>query len=106
MVSLSYASDDLFEYDGVYIDDVVVTGAPGTTSFEDDADPLDGWTVAGAPVGTAPNTDDWRTGTAADAPPSVGEIAASDLERQPEILRFLSGLFGSYPWTASGSIDR
>ena len=101
---LSYASDDLFAYDGVYIDDVVVTGAPGTTSFEDDADPLDGWTVAGAPVGTAPNTDDWRTGTAADAPPSVGEIAASDLERQPEILRFLSGLFGPYPWTASGSI--
>ena len=103
-VSLSYASDDLFEYDGVYIDDVVVTGAPGTTSFEDDADPLDGWTVAGAPVGTAPNTDDWHTGTSADVPPSVGEIAASDLDRQPEILRFLSGLFGPYPWTASGSI--
>ena len=80
----------------MYIDDVVVTGAPGTTSFEDDADPLDGWTVAGAPVGTAPNTDDWHTGTSADAPPSVGEIAISDLDRQPEI-------FGSCP-ASSGRI--
>ena len=103
-VALSYASDDFVQFDGVYIDDVVVTGAPGTTSFEEDGDPLDGWTIAGAPTGSAPNGNDWRTGTSVDAPPSVGEVAMSALERQPEILRFLSDLFGPYPWTSSGSI--
>ena len=36
----------------------------GTTSFEDDADPFDGWEVTGAPAGSDPNPNDWlRTGS-------------------------------------------
>ena len=44
-ISLSYASDDIVQLSGVYVDDVVVSTGEGTTSFEDDGDPLDGWTV-------------------------------------------------------------
>ena len=103
-VSLSYASDDLFQYGGVYVDDVTITGGSGSTSFEADDDPLDGWTVSGAPEGTEPNENDWFAGTVEQAPPSAGEVARSSLDREPEIIAFLSDLFGDYPWTTSGSI--
>ena len=36
---------------GVFIDDIAVSTGEGTTSFEDDGDTLDGWTVPGAPAG-------------------------------------------------------
>jgi hypothetical protein len=89
---------------GVFVDDVTLSTGAGTTSFEDDGDALDGWTVAGPPAGSAPNPDDWIAGTAAAAPPTVGERAAEALARQPEIIRFLSGLFGPYPFSAAGGI--
>ena len=37
------------QFPGVFIDDIVVSTGEGSTSFEDDADPMDGWTVPGAP---------------------------------------------------------
>jgi len=43
---------------GVFVDDVTLTTGSGTTSFEDDGDVLDGWTVAGPPPGSAANADD------------------------------------------------
>jgi hypothetical protein len=46
-VSLSYASDDLFNFEGVEVDYVVVSTGQGTTGFEPDGDTLDGWTVPG-----------------------------------------------------------
>jgi hypothetical protein len=58
-VSLSYASDDLFNFEGVEVDDVVLSTGASTTSFEDDGDTLDGWTVPGALEGSAPNANDW-----------------------------------------------
>ena len=101
-VSLSVASDDFFQLSGVYVDDVTWPG--GSTSFEADADPLDGWTVPGAPEGSAPNENDWIAGTAADAPPTIADVARSSLARQPEIVDFLEGLFGEYPFSAVGGI--
>ncbi len=103
-VSLSYASDDVVQGRGVYIDDIVVSTGEGSTSFEADVDPMDGWAVPGAPEGSEPNPNDWIVGTAADAPPSPGEIADGSFARQPEIIDFLADNFGRYPFSASGGI--
>ena len=99
-VALTFASDDLIQLGGVDVDDIVGPGGAGSTSFEHDGDALDGWTVPGAPRGHLPNPTDWIVGTAADTPPTVGEIARGALDRQPEILGFLAGLFGPYPFSA------
>ena len=49
-VSITVLSDwGLQQFPGVFIDDIEVSTGEGTTSFEDDADPMDGWTVPGAP---------------------------------------------------------
>ena len=62
-VSITVLSDWSFqEFPGVVIDDV--TGPDGgTTSFEDDADPTDGWAPSGAPQDEAgiegANANDW-----------------------------------------------
>ena len=103
-VSISYASDDLVQLSGVVVDDIVVSTGEGTTSFETDADPLDGWTVPGSPAGSPPNPNDWITGTAADAPTTTGEIVDASFARQPEIVGFLADTFGRYPFSASGGI--
>ncbi len=103
-VSISYASDDLFQLPGVVVDDVVVSNGPGSTSFEADGDTMDGWTVPGAPAGSEPNPNDWIVGTVDDVPPTTGEIAAGSLARQPEIIAFLSESFGPYPFSAAGGI--
>ncbi len=103
-VSLSYASDDTVQGRGLFVDDVVLSTGEGTTSFEDDGDTLDGWTIPGAPEGSEPNENDWIAGTVDDAPPSTGEIAEGSLARQPEIIDFLSGVFGPYPFSAAGGI--
>ncbi len=100
-VSLTYATDVLVEDSGVYVDDVAVSRGPGSTSFEGG---LGGWKVRGAPAGSIPNPNNWRSGTAAAAPPTVGSVAQSALARQPAIIRFLSELFGPYPFAAAGSI--
>jgi Zinc carboxypeptidase len=68
-VSITVLSDwGLQQFPGVFIDDVEVSTGEGTTSFEDDEDPMDGWTVAGAPQDPdgieGANANDWvrRTG--------------------------------------------
>ena len=73
------------------------TSRPGRarTSFEDDGDTLDGWTVPGAPAGSPANDNDWIVGTAADMPPPLGEIVAG--RRSPASRRSSS----SWP-TSSG----
>ena len=42
---------------GVFLDDIVVSTGEGSTSFEDDADPIDGWEVTGAPQTPAESRD-------------------------------------------------
>ena len=103
-VSISYASDDLFQLPGVFVDDVVVSTGAGTTSFENDGDTMDGWTVPGAPAGSAPNPNDWIVGTPADAPPPIGTQIDEVFALQPEIIEFEEGYFGDYPFRAGGGI--
>jgi hypothetical protein len=55
-VAIAYASDWAVQGLGVFVDDVVVSTGEGSTSFETG---LDGWTVAGAPPGSATNANDW-----------------------------------------------
>ncbi len=104
-VSITSVTDDVFSLPGAFVDDVVVPGGgPGTTSFEEDGDVLDGWTASGPPEGSPPSAAGWTTGTAADAPPTLGALAEASLARQPEIIAFLSEQFGPYPFSQAGGI--
>src|SRR5439155_9641344 len=103
-VSLSVASDDIVQHNGAFVDDVVSSTGEGTTSFEDDGNTMDGWTVPGPPPGSQGNADDWIVGTADDAPTSVGENAAGSLARSKEAVEFEESQFGPYPFDASGGI--
>jgi peptidase M1-like protein/immune inhibitor InhA-like protein len=103
-VSITYASDDLIQAAGAFVDDIVLSTGAGTTSFEDDGDTFDGWTVPGAPADSAPNPNDWIVGTVADTPAPLGETVEASFSRQPEIIDFLSSMFGPYPFSAAGGI--
>jgi aminopeptidase N len=83
---------------------VQVSGGPGSTSFEDDGDTLDGWTVPGAPAGSTANTADWSSVTAAQGPRTAGDVARAAVAREPEVLDYLASVFGPYPFSAAGSI--
>lgn len=102
-VSLTYMSD-AYSHGVMAIDDVVVSTGQGTTSFEDDSDPLGGWTVSGPPAGSPGNTSDWTTAGQEVLPVSVGEVASQAFAREPEIIKFLSDEFGPYPFKAAGGI--
>jgi murein tripeptide amidase MpaA len=62
-VSISYASDWGVQGVGVFVDQTAITAGgetlPGSTSFEDDDDPMDGWTTPGPPEGSDINANDW-----------------------------------------------
>jgi hypothetical protein len=103
-ISLSAVNDQSITFAGAFVDDVVVSTGAGSTSFEDDGDVLDGWAPGGPPAGSPANPKNWISGTAADVPPTLGDRAAGSLAREPEILGFLSGAFGPYPFSASGGI--
>ena len=102
-VALTLASDDVVAFNGVYVDDVTGPGGAGTTSFEADSDPLDGWTVPGPPPDSPGNASDWRTASEA-AGPSIGENAEVALAQQPEIIDFLDDILGRYPFGEAGGI--
>jgi hypothetical protein len=103
-LAIAYASDETVQGFGAFVDDIVVSTGEGTTSFEADADPLDGWTVPGAPATSPGNENDWFVGTVADTPDSEGVVASGSFARQPEILKFLGQNFSPYPFSASGGI--
>jgi hypothetical protein len=103
-VSITYASDDLVQLSGAFVDDIVVSTGVGSTSFENDGNTFDGWTVPGAPAGSAANPNDWIAGTTADTPPPTGTVIDASFARQGEILDFEENLFGNYPFAASGGI--
>ena len=103
-IAITYASDDVVQRKGVFVDDVVVSTGEGTTSFEDDGNELDGWVVSGPPAGSPGNDTEWFVGTEADSPPAAGTIAQGSMARQPEILGVLADAFGPYPFAASGGI--
>ncbi|HET9497314.1 MAG TPA: M14 family zinc carboxypeptidase [Candidatus Limnocylindria bacterium] len=83
-VSITVLSDwGLQQFPGVFVDDIEVSTGEGSTSFEDDGDPMDGWTIPGAPQDEdnieGPNLNDWtrrgglgiREGAAITTPDSV-----------------------------------
>ncbi len=100
-VSLSYASDDVVQTNGVFVDDVVDSTGAASTSFEHG---LDGWGVPGPPPGSPGNDTDWTVGTVADLPPSVGTLVDGSFAREPEILAFLARYLGPYPFRSAGGI--
>jgi hypothetical protein len=104
IITLAYASDDVTQEPGVFIDDIVVSTGQGTTSFEADGDPLDGWAIAGPPLGSPPNANNWIAGTVDDTPPPLGASMRDFLHRQPEFIRFLEGFMGDYPFRVAGGI--
>ncbi len=104
-ISLAYASDFAISFDGVFVDDIVVSTGEGSTSFEADGNPLDGWQVSGPPRGSSPNENDWIATRRVDLTPLGDDIQAS-FARQPEIIKFLERHFGDYPFaTAGGVVD-
>ncbi|HEY7122289.1 MAG TPA: hypothetical protein VH329_07000, partial [Solirubrobacterales bacterium] len=75
-LSISYVSDWGTQGVGAFVDDIQVSNGDGTTSFEDDADPMDGWTVPGPQPGSADNPNDWiRTGSVGF---QEGAVSATD----------------------------
>jgi len=67
-VSIAYVSDWAVQGLGTFVDDIEVSTGEGTTSFETDADPMDGWTVTGPPAGSSPNPNNFTRITAAGFP--------------------------------------
>jgi hypothetical protein len=102
-ISLAVVSDEVVQGKGVYVDDVHSTTGEGSTSFEPDTDPGDGWTPTGPPTGSPANANNWTIGTARDAG-SLGANAEATLAREGEFLDFESQLFGPYPFSTSGGI--
>jgi hypothetical protein len=103
-VSITYASDDVVQARGVVVDDIEVSTGEGTTSFEDDGDVMDGWTVPGSPADSPGNVNDWLVGGPEILPLTEGEIALGSLARQDEVITFLEEIFGRYPFQAVGGI--
>jgi hypothetical protein len=104
-ISIAYASDGFVQWNGVALDDVVVSTGQGTTSFEPDGDPLDGWVIQpDPPAGTPPNANTW---TFADFVPERlgrGVAAQKSLDLEPDILQYESTKFGPYPFTGVGGV--
>jgi hypothetical protein len=109
-LSISYASDWSAQGLGVFVDDIDAPGAVGDAGFESG---LDGWIVAGAPEGSAPNLRDWeQTGDVgfseaaivSTAPPKTDtrtlyfgfafEAITSEQERNDVMARAMSFLLG------------
>jgi hypothetical protein len=104
-VSITYASDESVQGRGVALDDIIVSTGQGTTSFEADGRPLDGWDapIAG-PNGSADNPNTWDVARFVPAVPGRGVSALVSLDRQPEIIDFEAKMFGPYPFSAAGGI--
>jgi hypothetical protein len=103
-VSLTYATDFAVPAYGVVVDDIVVSTGQGSTSFEDDGDLMDGWAVLGPPEGSPDAVNDWIVGGPEILAPTEGEIALGSLARQDEVIPFLEGVFGRYPFRAAGGV--
>jgi hypothetical protein len=103
-LSISYASDFSVQGRGVVLDEVVVSTGEGSTGFEADGNTLDGWTTPAAPDPNQPNPNTWTTSDFVPEVPGPGAGAFLSFDRQPEIIAWEAGLFGSYPWTASGGV--
>jgi zinc carboxypeptidase/immune inhibitor InhA-like protein len=73
---ISYASDWATQGLGVFLDDIAVSTGEGTTSFEDDGNAMDGWTITGPPPGSGPNANNFERITAAGFPEASAVTSA------------------------------
>jgi hypothetical protein len=103
-LSITYASDFFVQGRGVIVDEIVVSTGEGSTGFEDDGDTFDGWTTPAAPDPDQPNPNTWIPSGFVPHVPGPGEGALLSFDRQPEIIAWEAGLFGAYPWSASGGV--
>jgi hypothetical protein len=104
-ISITYVTDETFALRGAGIDDIVVSTGEGSTGFEG-TEPLNGWVIATEPPeGSEPLAVTWSvTELVSTVVPTFGEVAEGSLDRQPEIIDFLEGILGPYPFSASGGI--
>lgn len=106
-ISITHVSDFLVQHHGVFVDDIEVSTGEGSTSFEADSDPTDGWTVPGPPPSSPGNESDWINGTSEETPPSLGDVARTSLDKQSKMIRVLVRMAGPYPFaTAGGIVDK
>ena len=103
-ISLTYASDDIVQRRRV---DRRHRGVDrrGQHVVRGRRRPLDGWTVPGPPrAARATRTTGSSARPGRPAADTSATIAAASFARQPEILDFLAGYFGPYPFNAAGGI--
>ena len=104
-ISITYESDESVQGRGVVIDDLVVSSGPGSTSFENDGNVMDGWVAPAARPDSPPdNPNTWTASDFVAGIPGLGVGALKSFDRKPEIIGWEAGLFGAYPWTASGGV--
>lgn len=101
-LSITYASDITGQNDGVFVEDIQLSGGNGSTSFDSDGDRWDGWSPKGAPKGSPGNDNEWTAGSS--TPPSQGYKIQQSLDKQPKMIEFLSSVFGKYPLASAGGI--
>jgi hypothetical protein len=101
-LSITYASDITGQNDGVFVEDIKVPGGKGSTSFDSDGDRWDGWEPQHAPDGSPENANGWTAGST--APPSQAYKIQQSLDKQADIMDFLSTVFGKYPLKSAGGI--
>ena len=81
------------------------SGRPGLDVVRDDGNTLDGWTTPDAPAGQRPEREHLvRRAPRPTRPTPPAWSPRRTLARQPEIIRFLSGIFGPYPFSSAGAI--
>ncbi len=83
-VSIAYVSDGSVQGQGTIIDDIAVSTGEGSTSFENDADVLDGWV---APVPKPDGGDNENTWTVTNEVAGVPALGAFD----PQVVRPAAG---------------
>jgi Peptidase family M1 domain/Peptidase M1 N-terminal domain len=103
-VALSHVTEEAEQSLGVFVDDLVVSTGEGSTSFEDDGDTLDGWSMSGVPEASSSPDNPWAIGPAFVLPPIVTELPPRQFARQPEVIAFLEENFGPYPFDTAGAI--
>jgi hypothetical protein len=103
-LAVTVASDSSVQERGVFLDDL--TSPAGTATF-DTAKALGGWATSGPPEGSPPNENTWiATSPSSVAFPTIGDGIRQTFALQPDIIRYLSSVFGPYPFaTAGGVVD-
>ena len=102
--SLTYVSDDVFQFSGVAVDDMVVAARPGLDLLRGRRRPARRLDRPGRARRQPAEHGGLGPATAAQGPRTAGDVARAAVAREPEVLDFLASVFGPYPFSAAGSI--